>query len=349
MAVPMEWQREWIAVAWAVGIPLLAWIAGRLRLPSLSRAAWALGTLVAVRLLLNPAVLDYPTGQGVLFNWLLYGYGVPILAFAVGVVAFRRLGEIRLADSLEAGSILLGLAYLTLSVRQVFHPGRLGAMSFELGEWGALTATWLVLSLGLLELHRRTGRPVPLYAGAGIGLLALTQGLTAQGLFDNPLLRPHEVGAIPVLNRLLPVYGLPALLAGLLARSLGRLGSRLPARVAGGGALAFAFLLVTLEVRQAFQGTVLHGGPAGDAETYAYSLAWILFAAGLLVAGIVRGGPVLRYASAGVMTLAVGKVFLVDTAHLPGLYRVLSFLGLGVSLMALAFVYQRFVFRDSRG
>ena len=33
------------------------------------------------------------------------------------------------------------------------------------------------------------------------------------------------------------------------------------------------------------------------------------------------------------MALAVGKVFLYDTAHLTDLYRVLSFLGLGLSLL----------------
>jgi uncharacterized membrane protein len=44
------------------------------------------------------------------------------------------------------------------------------------------------------------------------------------------------------------------------------------------------------------------------------------------------------------MALAVGKVFLVDTARLEGLYRVFSLLGLGVTLMLLAYLYQRFVF-----
>ena len=52
----------------------------------------------------------------------------------------------------------------------------------------------------------------------------------------------------------------------------------------------------------------------------------------------------LRYASLLVMLLAVGKVFLFDTAQLKDLYRVVSFLGLGVSLMLLAYLYNRFVF-----
>ena len=55
----------------------------------------------------------------------------------------------------------------------------------------------------------------------------------------------------------------------------------------------------------------------------------------------------LRYASLAVLLLAIGKVFLFDTAALDGLFRVASFLGLGLTLMALGFVYQRFVF-DAR-
>jgi len=56
--------------------------------------------------------------------------------------------------------------------------------------------------------------------------------------------------------------------------------------------------------------------------------------------------PVLRYASLVVLVLVVGKVFLVDMADLTGLLRVASFLGLGIALLALGFVYRRYVFRE---
>jgi uncharacterized membrane protein len=44
------------------------------------------------------------------------------------------------------------------------------------------------------------------------------------------------------------------------------------------------------------------------------------------------------------MILTVVKVFLYDMASGGDLYRVFSFLGLGASLFALAWLYQRFVF-----
>ncbi len=97
-------------------------------------------------------------------------------------------------------------------------------------------------------------------------------------------------------------------------------------------------------VRHAFHGTNLAIGRASDAEWYAYSAAWLVYGGILLVLGIWRGHAVLRYASLALVWLAVGKVFVFDMGTLAGIYRALSFLGLGAVLIAVGFFYQRFVF-----
>jgi uncharacterized membrane protein len=346
LAVPFELERAWLTVAWAVEIPLVAWISTWLRLPRLSALVWPLGGLVAIRLLLNPAVLRYPIGEGPVLNWLLYGYGVSIVAFVAGAVLLTRLGQSLPAAGLEAGAVLLGFAWLTLEVRQVFHPGQLDTLSFPVGEWGAFTVTWMLYGMGIVALGDRADRPLTRQVGVAAVVLGLGQGLLAQGWLANPLWSARPVGATPVINLLLFAYGLPALLAAIAARVLRfRVGSPL-APVAAVTALLFVFLTVTLEVRQAFHGTLLHGGTTTNAETYSYSLAWVLLGTALLVGAILTRGSVMRFGSAIVMLLAVGKVFLIDTAHLAGLYRVFSLLGLGTSLMLLAYLYQRFVFTD---
>ena len=83
----------------------------------------------------------------------------------------------------------------------------------------------------------------------------------------------------------------------------------------------------------------------GAAEWYAYSAAWLGLGVALLAAGVVSGRASLRYGSLAVLLLAVGKVFLLDTRHLDGLLRAGSFLGLGLTLMVLGYVYQRFRIR----
>jgi uncharacterized membrane protein len=47
-------------------------------------------------------------------------------------------------------------------------------------------------------------------------------------------------------------------------------------------------------------------------------------------------------AALALVGLTAAKVFLVDMAGLEGLWRVLSFLGLGVALIGLSAIYRRF-------
>jgi uncharacterized membrane protein len=346
LAVPMELERAWISVAWAVEIPLLAWIASRLSVPQLSKLAWLMGGLVAVRLLLNPAVLTYPIGDGVVFNWLLYGYGIPIAAFVAGAMLFRREGSDKLANALEIGAIALGFAYITLSIRQYFHPGALDDLDVQFAEWGTWIVAWLLYGIGLTVLHDNTGRRIHRYAALASSAAAIGFAMVAPALVENPLIASNEVGETMILNRVLWVYGVPAVLAVVLARMLRRREMRVPSWIAGSAALVLGFLTLTLEVRQAFHGSLLSGGGTTNAELYTYSLVWVLFAIALLVTGIATRGTVVRYGSAAIMLIAVGKVFLVDTAQLEDLYRVMSLFGLGVTLMLLAWLYQRFVFRE---
>jgi hypothetical protein len=119
-------------------------------------------------------------------------------------------------------------------------------------------------------------------------------------------------------------------------------------RPAGMLAAALAFLELSLEVRHGFQGSVLSGPAVSDAEWYAYSAAWLAFAGALLAFGIRGGSSDMRYVSLAVLLLTAGKVFVLDMDELTGFYRVLSFLGLGLCLVGVSFLYQRYVFRLDR-
>ena len=68
---------------------------------------------------------------------------------------------------------------------------------------------------------------------------------------------------------------------------------------------------------------------------------WAALGFGSLVAGLVRELRPLRLAGLALLGLAVGKVFIVDLAALESIWRVASFLALGLLLLAGAFAYQR--------
>jgi uncharacterized membrane protein len=84
--------------------------------------------------------------------------------------------------------------------------------------------------------------------------------------------------------------------------------------------------------------------PPQKVEMAAYSVAWAVLGGALLGAGIRLNNVLLRWASLAVIMVTICKVFLVDLADLHGLDRVLSLGGLGLSLIATAFVYLHFVF-----
>ena len=75
------------------------------------------------------------------------------------------------------------------------------------------------------------------------------------------------------------------------------------------------------------------------------SIAWAAYALALLGIGLWQRSVGLRWASLGLLLVTIGKVFLHDLGELRDLYRVMSLVGLAVSLFLVSLVYQRFVFR----
>ena len=101
---------------------------------------------------------------------------------------------------------------------------------------------------------------------------------------------------------------------------------------------------LSLEVRALYHGPVLTVGAATDAEHYTYSAVWLAFGVVLLLVGIASASQPARLASAAVMLLTIAKVFLLDMAGLTGVCRALSFIGLGLVLVGIGYLYQRLLF-----
>ena len=86
-------------------------------------------------------------------------------------------------------------------------------------------------------------------------------------------------------------------------------------------------------------------GVTTDLEQYSYSIAWLGFGVILLGVGIAVNSQRARLASAVVIALTILKAFLVDMSALTGVYRALSFMGLGLVLVAIGWLYQKILFR----
>ncbi len=102
----------------------------------------------------------------------------------------------------------------------------------------------------------------------------------------------------------------------------------LPAMIVG-AAVASAWLWVT-------QWTVARHGSA------MLTIAWALLAPCVFAAGLLLRERVYRLGGFLILFLAMGRIFIVDVWRLETIFRILSFLVLGVVLLALGFVYNRF-------
>jgi uncharacterized membrane protein len=347
-AIPLAFDRGWISVAWALQAAAISALYRRWRVVTLLVAVGGLLVGVAVRLLLNPAVItSYPIGELPLVNWLSYGYGVPVVALIVAATWLRASEQRWLATSSESIAMALLVAWCGLSVRQLWHPRvGLGFMADERTSFDEIVCyplIGLLLSIALEWLSRRFPERTALWPGAWVvAALAMLVTVSGPSTGFNPWLTEQWVRGYPIVNMLLVAFGVPALGAWWWSKRLSQRGSNELAILCSVIALGLAWVLISLQVRHLFHRPTLHLAEISDAEMWCYSLAWLILGVGLVIAGMKTRTRTLRYASLVVMAATVIKVFLFDTSELRDLWRVISFLGLGLSLMALAWMYRRF-------
>ncbi|MEQ9460326.1 MAG: DUF2339 domain-containing protein [Phycisphaeraceae bacterium] len=343
-----------LLLAYPLGLALAArlarWGAAVERTASVIAMGASLLTVAGLGLMANPFVTNDPILGWPVINLITVFYlpaGALLLALAFQPSLLSK-------DAATAvGSIGLGVLglMLILLIRHTFIGSASGLLMTlpRALEWSVHVTVFLLAAETLRyiqlpnhdELSRTASRVFLV-----MGWLA-TVGLVLPG---SPLWLGQVVGEWPIFNELLPAYGIPMLLFAWLASRL----ERDPARrsevvLCAVTALFLAFVLVTLQVRQAFNGSdiLIQEQTIAQTEWYAYSLSWIVLGVSLLIGGLLRRNRWLRIGSLVIILMAVGKVFLLDTAHLEGLLRVVSFLGLGLTLIAIGFLYQRFVFSSS--
>lgn len=344
LAMAMALENAWLTVALSVQLPALAWIYGRTAVHGLRVLALFIASAILVRLVLNYQVFDYPLGATPGLNWMLYGYGLPTLAFYAAARMFRKTRDDRLVLALEAGTLVFLTLFVSLEITDLVHGGRF-VPGTDFLETSLRSIAWLIIAYGLLWQCRATEpRIVAVWGWRILAGLAGVQILLVQLLGQNPLGYRVDVGDWPVFNLLLLAYGVPAVLAILLRLETRRQAVPQAPQIAGIAALVLVFTWLSLEIRRAFHPNFLYLGGTSDAEWWAYSGAWLIFALALLALGILRRNTPLRYASLAVLILTVTKVFLFDLYKIGGLYQVASPLALGLTLFGIAWLYRRFVF-----
>jgi uncharacterized membrane protein len=344
LALTFALEKGWLTIALALMSLGTAWISMQRPIPFLRWLAAILAGIVVARIGYEPRIVGDAVGTTPIFNWLLWGYGIPALSFWGGSILLRRRGDDAPLRMVEAAAILFTVLLAFMEIRHWANGGDVYRGFPDLTEIALQVCVALAMAIGLERLRIRTGSIVH---NVGAILLTLFAGLaTVFGLMllETPIIWPIDVGGV-FFNLLLLGYAMPAVLALLLSYAVAGRRRASYANTIAAFALMLALTYVTFEIRRLYHGPILSSGPTTGAEQYTYSVAWLAFGVVLLGAGLLFNSQRARLASAIVIALTIAKVFVVDISTLTDVYRALSFICLGLVLLPIGWLYQRILFR----
>ncbi len=342
LALTFALEKGWLTIALALMSLGTAWISLQRPIPVLRRLAAIFAGIVTARIAYDPRIVSDAVGTTPIFNWLLWGYGLPALSFWAASIFLRRRGDDAPLRMVEAAAILFTALLAFMEIRHFATGGQMTAAP-SLLEFALQACITLAMAIGLERLRLRS-RSIVHNVGAVV-LTAIAGLICVFGLLllENPLIWRIDVGGA-VFNLLLLGYALPAVLMLLLSYAVVGERGKIYANTIAGGALLFALVYLTMEIRRFYHGPILSSDGTTGAEQYTYSIGWLAFGVVLLGVGILVNSERARLASAAVIALTILKAFVIDMSTLTGVYRALSFMCLGVVLVAIGWLYQRILF-----
>ena len=256
-----------------------------------------------------------------------------VLPGAIGVWALLKLyranpasGDSRLAW--QGGALLLFVSLIF-------------PLQFE-REW--ITLGWALEGLALLWLFHR----VP-HRGLRLVAVVLLCAAFVRLALNPAVFEYHKRSASRIWNWYLYAYGVTGFCLFAGARVFGMPRQTSAERAAppflSSLGVVLVFLLLNIEIADYFSvGPTLTFSFSGNfARDMTYSIAWALFALGLILVGMRIKQRAARYAGVALLGITLAKLFLHDLSDLDELYRIGAFVGVALILIAASFIYQRFL------
>jgi uncharacterized membrane protein len=179
---PIQFDREWITLGWALEGVALLWLFRRVPHRGLRYVGVALLCIAFVRLALNPAVLEYHRRSGTpMWNWYLGIYGITVLCLFGGGWLFRPPRESPLERTAPTLFYSLGtiLAFLLLNIEiaDYFSIGPTLTFSFS-GNFArdmTYSIAWALFAFVLLLAGMRQKTSWVRYAGVALLVATLAK------------------------------------------------------------------------------------------------------------------------------------------------------------------------------
>ena len=231
----------------------------------------------------------------------LYAAVLAIFFFVIAIAV--RLHD----DDLAGAHLALALGFITLAI----------PLRFDLL---AITIGWLAESAALLLIARRF-RVAHQRVFDFLGGLALALGVFRIFFIDHF----HEWDRVAAYAMAIAIFS----------------GIALTARRVEVQRLAIFSLNFLAVVELTFEVTHRLVSNERLAHDFSRSAVWMVYGAILMVAGFRRHNSFIRWLALTLIGITVLKVFLYDMSELQRIYRIVSFIALGVLLLAISFAYQK--------
>ncbi len=364
VATEIQFDGFQTVIFWSLEALALVWCGMNWKMRHVWQAALGLSGLALLRLIFTDGALVYSpvSSFSLLFNQRALAFWVLSATLGASAVLFKRIEEKNSGLIQEvlhgAWSILLFILF-TVESNDYFRRRLLDATGeivtgLIFNRFMAWAAIWPVFSLPLVWLGlRRKILPI-IYSGLGSLGLGIIM-IAIQGISFDPIAKFTFL-----LNWRAAVFILVIAVTVIHTRwlSANRQSYNWAKNVLGILQVAIVLLLLDLltgETRDIFKRTIFFLQPqAGDSEVaariiqlknlqqLALSGVWLFYSVLLMVTGIWRRLQGLRIIAIALFGITILKIFIYDLSFLERLYRIFSFIGLGVILLAVSYLYQRY-------
>ncbi len=182
---PIQFERQWLTVAWALEGAALLWLFHRVPHAGLRAVGSVLLVIAFARLALNPAVFSYHLrGDTAIFNWYLCAYGLATLSLFFGARLLapprERVLGFNAPPLFNSLGVILAFFLLNIEITDYFMlPGARSQLFMFYGNFArdmSYTIAWALFALTLLMMgiwRRSRGARLTAIALLAVALLKL--------------------------------------------------------------------------------------------------------------------------------------------------------------------------------
>jgi len=372
IATSIQFNNYTTIMFWSLEAAGIIWYGLRKKLPYVWRSALLLFLVAGMKLLATKGALAFLPLEEFkpLLNLRALAFLVGSVSLAAGAMLFRpsqHSSTSLILSWLQSAACVAFFIGISVELNDFFRLQQLNQtevvqsmLSFT--RFMSLSVLWTAYSLPFVWLGLRSNKN-PLFI-SGLGALLLGVALASiRGIAFDPV------------NLFQPIVNVRAwailLIAGTMVVQERILNTRRDAnewipdvhRILRIALVLFILVLFTGETRDFFQKTLLSMRTSQDHQTLSDEIlrlenleqlslsgVWLVYSVVLMIAGIWRKFSGFRIASIVLFGITILKIFIYDLSFLETLYRIFAFVGLGLILLGVSYMYQRFkhlVFADS--